>query len=138
MSKNVTLQADQFFTLGGRIACKQCQAKSKRTKKQCRAPAMRGKQVCKNHGGKSTGPKTEAGRQRCAEAKTIHGNETRKARKERSLASAKLAVLEQAAWELGMMSGTRKRGRKPAQMGQVLPELQQAVRLMRLNAPLGS
>jgi hypothetical protein len=62
MPINITLPADQFFTLGGRIACKQCQAKSKRSKQQCRAPAMRGKQVCKNHGGKSTGPKTIEGR----------------------------------------------------------------------------
>ena len=36
--------------------------------------------------------KTEVGRQRCAEAKTIHGRETREARTERSLASARLAV----------------------------------------------
>jgi hypothetical protein len=122
-----------IVTLGGRVTCQRCQAKSKRTKLQCAAPALKGKRVCKTHGGRSTGPRTSAGRQRCAEVKTNHGNETRKARKERSQASAKLAVLEQAAWELGMMSGTRTRGQKPAQMGQVLPELQQAVRRMRLK-----
>jgi hypothetical protein len=57
---------------------------SKRTKQQCRAPAMKGKRVCKTHGGKSTGPKTQAGRQRCADAQTIHGNETRQARSDRA------------------------------------------------------
>ena len=91
MSNNFT-----FVTAGGRIRCLQCQAKSKRTKLQCAAPALKGKRVCKTHGGRSTGPKTEAGRKRCAAAKTIHGRETREARTERSLASARLAVLEEA------------------------------------------
>ena len=36
------------------------------------------------HGGKSTGPVTKDGRKRCAEAKTIHGYETRAAREYRA------------------------------------------------------
>ena len=36
------------------------------------------------HGGKSTGPVTELGRQRCAAAKTIHGFETRAKREYRA------------------------------------------------------
>jgi hypothetical protein len=43
---------------------------------------------------RSTGPKTEAGRQRCVEVKTVHERETRDARSERSLGSARLSVLE--------------------------------------------
>lgn len=113
MSKNVTLLADQFYTLGGRIACKQCQAKSKRTKQQCRAPAMRGKQVCKNHGGKSTGPKTIEGRQRCTDVKLIHGRETRLARTERTEAMRRLRALENLGHALGIMRGARIPGRKP-------------------------
>jgi len=66
-------------------------AKSKRSKIQCGAPALKGKRVCKTHGGRSTGPKTEVGRQRCSDAKTDHGRETREARIERSLGSARLA-----------------------------------------------
>ena len=92
---------------------------------------MRGKVVCRTHGGRSTGPKSEAGRLRSAKAKTIHGRETREARTERSLASARLAVLEQAGHELGFMGGTRTRGSKPHKMGQVLPELQAAIRRLR-------
>ena len=79
MSNNFT-----FVTAGGRIRCLQCQAKSKRTKQQCRAPASKGKTKCRFHGGASTGPNTPEGRQRCAEAKTIHGNETREARTDRA------------------------------------------------------
>ena len=129
-----TLHLEQTLkTLGGRVTCQRCQAKSKRTKLQCAAPALKGKRVCKTHGGRSTGPKTEAGRQRCAQAKTIHGRETREARSERSLASARLAVLEQAGHELGFMGGTRTRGIKPHKMSKVLPELQEAVRRLRSN-----
>jgi len=108
MSNNFT-----YFIAGGHITCNQCQAMSKRSRQRCKAPAMRGKAVCRTHGGRSTGPKTEVGRQRCAEAKTIHGRETREARIERSLGSARLAVLEEVGFVLGLMSGTRTRGRKP-------------------------
>ena len=123
MSNNFT-----FRTAGGRITCQQCQAMSKRTKQQCRAPAIKGKRVCKTHGGRSTGPKTQAGRQRCADARTIHGNETRQARTERSLGVARLAVLEAVGHEMGFMAGTRTRGPKPTRMSEAYPELQSAVR----------
>jgi len=129
------LQIEQTFqTLGGRITCQQCQAMSKRTKQQCRAPAIKGKRVCKTHGGKSTGPKTQASRQRCADARTIHGNETRQARTDRSLGVARLAVLEAAGHQLGFMSGPRTRGPKPTRMSEAYPELQPVMRAMQKPA----
>ncbi len=119
-----TLHLEQTLkTLGGRVICQRCQAKSKRTKLQCAAPALKGKRVCKTHGGRSTGPRTEAGRQRCAEAKTVHGRETREARNERSLASARLAVLEAVGFSIGLMTGGRTRGRRPDRMAEAYPEL---------------
>ena len=127
-----TLHLEQTLTtLGGRVVCQRCQAKSKRTKLQCAAPALKGKRVCKTHGGRSTGPKTKEGRQRCSEAKTIHGRETREARTERSLASARLALLESVGFEFGIMGGLRSRGPKPHRMAQVLPELHALVRHLR-------
>ena len=108
MSKNFT-----FRTAGGRIHCVQCQAMSKRTGVQCRAPAAKGRTKCRFHGGASTGPKTEQGRQRCAEAKTIHGNETRKARTERTEGMRRLRALEELGHALGIMSGPKMPGRKP-------------------------
>ena len=87
---------------------------------------MRGKRVCKTHGGRSTGPKTQAGRHRCADARTIHGNETRQARTERSLGVARLAVLEAVGHLMGFMNGTRTRGPKPTKMATAYPELQLA------------
>ena len=108
MSKNFT-----YVIAGGHIACNQCQATSKRTQLQCKAPAVRERKVCVSHGGKSTGPKTQAGRQRCADARTIHGNETRQARTERALGMRRLRELEDLGHLLGMMKGPRIPGRKP-------------------------
>lgn len=62
-----------------------------------------------------------------------HGQETTDKRKERSKTSAELAVLEAVGHALGFMSGPRRPGRKPAQMDQALPELQQAVRKLLLR-----
>jgi hypothetical protein len=113
-----------FRTAGGRITCLQCNAKSKRTGVQCRAPAAKGKKKCRFHGGASTGPKTEQGRKRCATAKTVHGRETTAKRLERSEATARLATLEMVGHALGVMQGTRTRGRKPERMAGVYTELQ--------------
>ena len=100
-----------FLTMGGRICCIQCKAQSKRTKKQCRAPAMKGKAVCRTHGGLSTGPKTQAGRTRCAAARTIHGRETRQKRADTSSKSVELYELEVMARAEGVITGPRVRGR---------------------------
>ena len=108
---------NQFLTLGGRIRCNQCQAYSSRTKKQCRAPALDGKRVCRTHGGLSTGPKTPEGRARCAQAKTIHGNDTRADRAEHSKKMAEIRDLEALGIKIGMFTGSRFVGRKPKTRG---------------------
>ena len=92
---------------------------------------MVGKNVCRFHGGKSTGPKSEGGRQRCAQSRWVHGNETSSMRMERSIASAKLALLESVGFEFGIMSGLKSRGPKPHKMAQVLPELHALVLHLR-------
>ncbi len=76
---------------GGRIHAFRCQALSKRSKLQCKKAALKGKSVCMFHGGKSTGPITLNGKRRCAEAKTIHGRETRAIR---TLRAEKLVELK--------------------------------------------
>jgi hypothetical protein len=45
-------------------------------------------------------------------------------RMERSIASARLAILEQVGHGLKMMTGPRTRGRRPDRMGEAYPELQ--------------
>jgi len=123
MSK--TLHLEQYFqTLGGRITCKRCQARSKRSGLQCCAPAIVDKNVCRFHGGKSTGPRTQAGVNKCSQSRWVHGNETSSIRQECSLASARLALLETVGFALGLMNGTRTRGRRPDRMSEAYPELQ--------------
>ncbi len=73
---------------------------------------MRGKTVCNFHGGKSTGPKTKAGKARIAASHISHGSETRAKRSERSAASARLSQLEDAMHVLKMTEMPRSRGRK--------------------------
>ena len=101
-------------TANGKINCPRCQAMSKRTRQHCGAPAERGKRVCRFHGGRSSGPKTEAGKLRIARDKTQHGDETRQARAERSAMSAKILALEDILFLIGAATGSRTRGRKPA------------------------
>ena len=129
---NKKVYPNQLLTIGGRIRCNQCQAKSKRSGVQCLGPAIKGKTVCRMHGGRSSGAKTLEGRLRCAQAKTIHGQETSVARIERSHGCARLAVLESVGYALGFMTGQRTRGRKPAKMDGAYPELQAtALRLLK-------
>ena len=82
------------LTLGGRVRCKRCQAKAKRSQLQCLLPAVTGKRVCRVHGGLSRGPITKEGRKRCSAAKLIHGRETRQIRKKRRQKLAELKQLE--------------------------------------------
>jgi hypothetical protein len=82
-------------TAGGNIVCRRCNAVSKRTRLQCGGPALKGKTKCKTHGGMSTGPRTNEGKMRCAQAKTIHGNDTRADRQVHRLAMKRLRLYAQ-------------------------------------------
>ena len=101
---------------GGRIICARCTAMSKRTKEQCGRAALKTSttQKCQFHGGRGSGPKTVEGRQRIAQAHTVHGRETRQIRQERSQSALRLAQLEDVLHVLGMTTAARSRGRKPS------------------------
>ena len=104
----------QFLTTaGGRIRCLRCTAKSSRTKQQCGKPALKSSktQKCGHHGGLSTGPKTAEGRQRIADAQTVHGRDTKAERLERSRKALEPAQLEDAMHVLGITTATRIRRR---------------------------
>jgi hypothetical protein len=103
---------NNYTTLGGRAACTQCNALSKRTRQRCGNPAIKGRTKCKHHGGRSTGSKTPEGKARQIAANTKHGNETRAIREERSAKLAELYELEMLGRELGLISGGMV-GRKP-------------------------
>ena len=93
-----------LITAGSKITCRRCQALSKRTGKQCGAPADRHSKTskCKWHGGRSTGPKTEQGRAKCAEAKTVHGNSTREKRKQNAVSATRLLLLRDLGLRIGL------------------------------------
>lgn len=91
------------ITLFGRAAAPRCQALSKRSGRQCRRAAAKGKRVCKIHGGASVGPRTPEGRQRCAEARTVHGRERRATRRVRAEKLKELRQLEGVMTRLGLL-----------------------------------
>jgi len=94
----------QIALFGQSTVVSRCQAKSKRSGVQCRKAAMRGKKMCRTHGGASTGPRTPEGRQRCAEAKTVHGRETRAIRRKRDLKLRELREIESLMKAAGLIS----------------------------------
>ena len=101
---------------GGRIFCLRCTAQSTRTKLQCGKPAMKSSktQKCTHHGGRSKGATTAEGKQRMINANLTHGQSTMAAREEHSKVSARLSMLEDCLYLLGMTTAPRIRGRKPA------------------------
>lgn len=102
-----------LITAGGNITCNRCQAMSKRTKSQCFKPSLRGKQVCGHHGGKSTGPRTNEGKERVRQALIRSGAYTKEARFQEQIAKLKLAEVECIGFKLGVLEGFRTRGPKP-------------------------
>ena len=103
---------DVMLLAGGRIRCRRCRARSKRTKLRCGAPAIRGKRMCATHGGRSTGPKTEQGKANSATANLKHGKYTKQVQTEHSEAAVQLSQLEDAMYLLGMSDAPRSTGRK--------------------------
>jgi hypothetical protein len=102
-----------LITAGGLIKCRRCKAQSSRTKLQCGRPALKDKNVCQFHGGRSTGPKTEEGKNRIRAAHWKHGKETKEARKRRSQGNLRMIRLEDMGRDVGMFKGPKRRGRKP-------------------------
>lgn len=98
---------EPHITTFGRIQSPRCQARSKRSGAQCCKAAVKGKAVCRTHGGASTGPRTATGRARCAEAKTIHGRETRAIRARRAVKMRELRALERLMIAIGMIKPGR-------------------------------
>lgn len=103
---------------------KRCAAIFKATGQRCTAITVYGRRTCLRHGGASTGPRTIEGKRKCAAVRTVHGWETTAMRQERSLGSARVAVLESIGFATGLLQGTKTRGRRPNQMDKAFPELQ--------------
>ena len=106
-----------LITAGGKIRCRRCTGTSRRSQKQCKHPALKSSATskCKWHGGASRkGAHSEKGKKAIAQAHTIHGNETRNLRSERSEKSAMFQYLRDIGDSVGMFNGSHTRGRKPS------------------------
>ena len=104
-----------LITAGGKIICPRCTAKSKRSGKQCRKPALKTSrtQKCQFHGGRSTGPKSDAGKASQRASVITSGYHTKEAVETRARSARVLAGLEDAMYVLNMTDAPRTRGRKP-------------------------
>ena len=131
-----------LVTAGRKIKCLRCTASSTRTKQQCGRPALKTSktQKCQFHGGRSTGAKTDEGRQCIANAHYRHGESSKAARQAYSQASAHLRRLEESMYVLGITTAPRTRGRKP--MGytpiQTIQDVYQMVIDLELHRNTGS
>jgi hypothetical protein len=67
----------ELVTAGNRIICKRCTAMSNSSGEQCKKPALKTSrtQKCEFRGGRSTGPRTEAGKARQRAAVTTSGKD---------------------------------------------------------------
>ena len=115
------------------MQCARFAAVFKATGQRCTAIALTGRRTCLRHGAKSTGPRTIEGKRKCAAVRTVHGHDTIAMRQERSLGSARLAVLEAVGFGLGLMTGGRTRGRRADRMAEAYPELQAMFQKMVLE-----
>ena len=91
----------RLITAGGKITCRRCQAKSRKAQRQCGKPALKNKAVCQIHGGRSTGPRTQEGKERVRAAHLKHGQETLEAKAERSAKSLMFRYIQ----EIGNYAG---------------------------------
>ncbi len=105
----------RLVTAAGNIECLRCTAKSKRSGEQCRKPALKTSrtQKCQFHGGRSTGPKSDAGKARQRASVITSGYHTKEAVETRARSARVLAALEDAMYVLNMTDAPRTRGRKP-------------------------
>ena len=126
-----------LLTASGRIFCLRCTAKSTRTKLQCGRPALKASktQKCQFHGGRSSGPKTEQGRSRIAQANLKHGQDTKALKQKSSQVKAKLHQLEDIMYLYGMTTAPKTRGRKP--LGYIPVRTKEQARQLMLQLKLG-
>ena len=123
-------KAKYLVTGGGKITCLRCTAKSSRTLQQCGRPAIKTSrtQKCQFHGGRHSGPKSTSGKQEIAQIQTKHGTYTKANLQAKHAEAIKLRQLEDAAFLIGLVQGSRIRGAKPR--GYVAIKTIEALRLI--------
>ena len=111
MASKISRKKEGLILAFGRTLVPRCQATNRRGE-QCAKTAIKNKSVCRNHGGRSVGPRSREGIERVRQANTRTGEYAKEFVKESRAAKARLRVIEQAAYEAGLLK-VRIRGRKP-------------------------
>ena len=92
---------ENFVQVGGSAAyAVRCKGGSRQAGRRCRRAATTGRDWCKFHGGRNSGPTSEAGLAKCGESNYRDGTETAQIRRERKAGTARMRVLSRAVDEI--------------------------------------
>ncbi len=108
----------------GKIKCLRCTAISSRSGEQCGRPALRSSrtQKCQFHGGGSTGPRTEVGRERIRQIHWIHGERSAAGMAQASRISVLIRSLADCVQVLWNVRVVDFRGRHPSKYKKLTTE----------------
>ena len=115
MATKISGKRESLILVFGRTLVPRCQATNRRGE-QCLKAAIQNKAVCRTHGGRSTGAKSEAGKQLSRKANWVHGNRSAEAMMKASKDAARVRELADALRVLNALNtNERFRGAWPAQ-----------------------
>ena len=113
MATKISGKKEGLILAFGRTLVPRCQATNRRGE-QCLKAAMQNKSVCRNHGGRSTGARTEEGKRRSREANLIHGDRSVQGMLRAREDSVRVRQLVDAVRVLGLAANVKRvRGKWP-------------------------
>ena len=113
MATKISGKKEGLILAFGRTLVPRCQATNRRGE-QCAKTAMKNKSVCRNHGGRSTGARTEEGKRRSREANLIHGERSVQGMLKAREDSVRVRQLVDAVRVLGLATNVKRvRGKWP-------------------------
>jgi len=136
MATKISTTKERLILAFGQTLVQRCQATNRRGE-QCSKTAIKNKSVCRNHGGRSTGAKSEAGKQRSREACLIHGQRSVQGILRAREDGVRVRQLTDAARVLGLGANVKRvrgkwpEGYKPIEDMEAVKDLVQKLRIRR-------
>ena len=113
MASKISTTKAALIRAFGKTLVPRCQATNRRGE-QCAKTAIKNKSVCRNHGGRSSGARTEEGKRRSREANLIHGERSVQGMHRAREDSVRIRQLADAVRVLGLAANVnRVRGKWP-------------------------
>ena len=113
MASKISTTKAALILAFGKTLVPRCQAPNRRGE-QCAKTAMKNRSVCRNHGGRSTGARTEEGKRRSREANLIHGERSVQGMLRAREDSVRVRQLVDAVRVLGLAANVKRvRGKWP-------------------------